>query len=166
MTNSYGVQNYLNTLIFCVVAKTVTVVLLSLMVFEKVRYFAFLLLTVELGLIIIIISALIVISSYNTKVTKMQESYGKSKFAALACPDYYMRNIENDETYCEDTYKTPDNKFIYKFSESMSTPEYRNYAKKIPIDSTKTVDELCQKIATAPEFKEFSWTSIKSKCNY
>lgn len=164
--NSYGVQNYLNTLIFCVIAKTVTVILLSLLVIEKVRYFTFMLLTIELGLIAIILSSLYVISSYNEKVTKLQEKYGKSKISMLSCPDYYVKTIDDGKTYCQDIYKTPDNKYVYKFADSMSTNEYKSYAKKIPIDTDKTMDEICQNVTTSPEYNELSWTSIKSKCTY
>lgn len=168
MTNSFGVQNYLNTLIFCVVAKTVTIVLLALMVIEKVRYFAYLLLTVELGLILIIIGALFVISGYNKKLTKAQNEFAKSKIGSLNCPDYYLKiNDEEGMSYCEDMYKTPDGKFAYKFSDSISSSN-QTYFSKIPIETdfiNKTVEEACQ-LASSKQYSDISWTSLKSKCTY
>jgi hypothetical protein len=163
MSNSYGIQNYLNTLIFCVVAKIVTVILLSLLIIEKVRYFSFMLLTIEIGLIAIIVSALFVISRYNKKYQKMQNEFRKSKVSVLACPDYYVKTSQEGSTYCEDIYKTPDGKFIYKFSEDLP-----NYFARIPIESDfikKTVEEVCQ-LTNESNYANMSWSSLKSKCNY
>lgn len=163
MANNYGIQNYLNTLIFCVVAKTVTVILLSLLIIEKVRYFSYTLLTIELGLIIIIVLALMVISKYNKKFEKMQSNFGKSRVSVLACPDYYVKTSQEGMTYCEDLYKTPDGKYIYKFSEEMP-----NYFSRIPLENDfikKTVEEVCQ-IANEDDYQKISWSSLKSKCSY
>lgn len=159
--SSQGVQNYLNTLIFCVVAKAITIFILAFMVNEKVRYFAFFLLTVEVGLIIIIVAALIIISSYDKKMTEQKDKFNKSKFSAITCPDYYIQTSQDGLRYCEDSYTTPDKKYTYIFNLTSD-----GYLSKIPLETdfqSKNIEEICDKLQS---YSNLSWTSVKSKCNY
>ncbi len=158
---SQGVHNYLNTLIFCVIAKAITIFILAFMVNEKVRYFSFFLLTVEVGLIVIIVSALIIISLYDKRMSKKKEDYNNAKLNSITCPDYYIQTSEDGVRYCEDTYTTPDQKYTYKFNLSSD-----GYLSKIPIEEdfqNKKIDDICQKIQS---YSNLSWNSVKSKCNY
>ena len=158
---SQGVQNYLNTLIFCVIAKAITIFILAFMVNEKVRYFSFFLLTVEIGLVIIIVSALIIIAMYDKRMSKQKDNYNNSKLSSITCPDYYIQTSQDGERFCEDTYTTPDKKFTYVFN--LSTD---GYLSKIPIEADfqdLKIDDICN---TIQSYSNLSWTSVKSKCNY
>lgn len=158
---SQGVQNYLNTLIFCVIAKAITIFILAFMVNEKVRYFSFFLLTVEIGLVVIIISALIIIAIYDKRMSKQRDNYNNAKLSSITCPDYYIQTSQDGVRFCEDRYTTPDKKFTYIFNLSSD-----GYLSKIPIETDfqkQKIDDICNKIQS---YSNLSWTSVRSKCNY
>jgi hypothetical protein len=162
--NNSGVQNYLNTLIFCVVAKTITVLVLGLLVFPAVRRYAMFLLTIEVGLVLIIFHAMWKISSYDKRMAKEAEQIRTSSMNAVSCPDYYTRGVdeENVNVICTNKYATPDGRLEYKFKTDASIDV-------IPIDDIfrkKTLEDACKLVVTDTDmYNSIPWTDIKSKCD-
>jgi hypothetical protein len=163
-----GVQNYLNTIIFCVVSKTLAVLILGLLVFEKVRQYAILLLTIEIGLATIIIWSVWKISRYDKRIAQEAEDMKKSILTSVACPDYYTRstNADMSGSICTNTYVTPDQKFTYKFLDSDKQQEIDS----IDVDSLfhkKTVDDACSVLVSSESEDKYPipWTDLRSKCS-
>lgn len=162
--NNTGVQNYLNTLIFCVVAKTITILVLGLLVFESVRKYVMFLLTIELGLVVIVIYALYKMAKYDKRMAKEAQQIRLSAMTAVSCPDYFTRGVneENDGNVCLNEYKTPDGRFIYKYKGDSKID-------KIPIDSMfrkKTLEDACKMVMNdSAVYKSIPWTDLKSKCD-
>lgn len=86
-----GVENYLNTIIFCVVAKMITIIVLGLIILPQVRAYAIFLLTIELGLVTIIIWSLWKISRYEKRMAEELQKIRESSMTTLACPDFFER---------------------------------------------------------------------------
>lgn len=157
---SSGIQNYLNTLIFCVVAKTISIFVLAFLINEKVRYFSYFLLTIEVGLVVIIIAAIITISNYDKKMSKQAADFRKSQVSNINCPEYYIKTSMNNEVYCEDSYTSPDGRISYNFSSNAS------YLKNIPLEEQflrKDFETACANI-NQNGLSNISWTSLRSKC--
>lgn len=167
MSYNYGVQNYLNTLIFCVVAKTITILVLGLLIFEPVRKYVMFLLTIELGLVVVIIYAMRKISSYNKRMAQDAEQLRLSTVNSVACPDFFTRGVgeEGYDIVCKNEYNSPDGKTQYRFiAGSQSTIDV------IPVDEMfrkKTLEDACKMVNVdgSDAYASIPWTDLKSKCD-
>ena len=162
MVANTGVQNYLNTLIFCVVAKTITVIVLGSLFLQAVRPYAVFLLTIELGLVTIVIWSLIKIRNYDKRMAKEAEDIINSAVNSVSCPEYYVRSVDEEDigTVCLNGYLTPDEKYEYKFKGDASIDA-------IPIDEMfrkQTLEGACTIIDASPSLNSIPWTDIRSKC--
>lgn len=162
MVANTGVQNYLNTLIFCVVAKTVTVFVLGALFLHAVRPYAIFLLTIELGLVVIVIWSLIKIRNYDKRMAKEAEEIINSAVNSVSCPDYYVRSVDEEDigTVCLNGYTTPDEKYEYKFKGDASIDA-------IHIDQMFLKQNLggaCAIVDANSSLTSIPWTDIRSKC--
>lgn len=158
---SGSVQNYINTLIFAIVAKAVTVLLLGLLFTDIGKMLAFFILTVEFGLVTIIVISLWQIYAHDKKRDKEVANLRKAKVNINQCPDYYTKMSDGkDGVECDPVYRTPDGAFEYTFT----TP-------KFPLSTFKgkTFTEVCDIVqkenpSDGIDFTEIPWTDIKAKC--
>lgn len=83
-------QTYVNTVVFAIVAGIVSIALLIvLMMSESLTAYLFAIVTIEVGLLVIIINALYRIIAYEKNMRKAINNASKNSFAAENCPDYY-----------------------------------------------------------------------------
>ena len=150
---------YLNTLIFCLVAKSITVLILVSLVFKPVRKFSYLILTIELGLVAIIIYSLYSMKKYENQMKTQYDNIMNAPLSINSCPDYFVKDVQNDQTICNNSYTTPDGKFTYTFGDS--TTNTVNIDTTFGTDSSYT--DACGKVNTLP-FTGFAWTDLSSKC--
>lgn len=159
-----GVQNYLNTLIFCVVAKTISILVLGSLVFKQVRPYVMFLLTIELGLVVVIVYSMWKISSYEKRMAKAADEIRQSSLMAVSCPDYYTRDVDDEQVnnVCTNGYTTPDGTFTYKFVGDKaidSIPIDNMFRKTILKDACKMVIHDTDVYSTIP------WSDLKPKCD-
>lgn len=158
-----GVQNYINTLIFCIVVKGVTILLLILLLFEVGQKFAYLILTVELGLVAIVIISLIQIRGYEKKKLEEAEKAKKLEGQASVCPDYFVKFVSgsnNEVVSCSNVYNTPNGTYTYTIGTQNVNLTDLN-------EANKTFDKLCETITnTEPSYyvNSFAWTDLKPRC--
>lgn len=150
---------YLNTLIFCLVAKSITVLILVALVFQPVRKFAYLILTIELGLVAIVIYSLYSMKQYENQMKQQYDNIMNAPLSIDSCPDYFVKDIQNDQTICNNSYTTPDGKYSYVFGDSATN--IVNIDKTFGADSSYT--DACGKMNTPP-LTGFAWTDLSSKC--
>ena len=158
-TTSRGMVNYLNTLIFCIIAKAITVFLLVSLLFDPVRKYAYLILTVEVCLVVIIITSLYRITQYEKKKALEAEKTFSAKVVLTTCPDYFVKSSQSNNIVCEKTYTTPDGKYTYEFIGYTSS-------NKINLDKDfkdKDLRGLCNTMASS-NYANIAWTDIKGKC--
>ena len=87
-----GIKNYMNTLIFCIVAATISVILLGVLAIETVRNeYIPLLFTIEIGLMCIISLAIYRIYKFDKRITNELNELNTSSLLSLTCPDYLDR---------------------------------------------------------------------------
>ena len=166
MANEGGVRNYLNTLIFCIVAKGVTVLLLIALFFEPVQMFAYFVITVEVFLIVIIVLSLISINKYEKQRRTAMENSLQRNVYIQSCPDYYVSKVDQENNIiCNNVYDTPDGRFSYEIGHNnppniktieINNEEYRK--KKI------TYEEKCNSLIT--DYANIPWTDLKANCHY
>lgn len=155
-----GNNNYLNTLLFTVIAKGVSVLILGILVFDAVKPFTPLLLTIELGLFISIIWALYDIHLTNQQQQNAEKQLMASKITNASCPDYFVQGAnEKGDQLCENNYITPNGKYNYKFT---------GIDKPIDIDTlfdNKKLGDICQTYFTSDgPFNKIPWSGMKPVC--
>lgn len=159
-----GIENYLNTLIFSIIAKAVTIVLLILVFTEVGQLVAWLLITIELGLILIIVTALISITKYDKNKKEQLEKFLKSNVYTTTCPDYHTRVIDQESaSKCINEYNSPD-RSTYKFKSRTFELEPLYWdklnKKQLPFN------ELCTNMQkSTSNLEKVAWTDLKEKCD-
>jgi len=160
MAEKSGVQNYVNTVIFCVVMKIVSIVLLGLILLNKVsESFIYFLITVEIGIVVIVIMSLVEISKYEQRLANESKNLLKSKLNVISCPDFYTRNMDGN---CVNNYITADGRFEYKLNQGQNVI-LTNY-------TNKDIETICSNfnsdaISTQTMTQKMPWTDISSKCD-
>ena len=162
MANS-GMQNYVNTIIFCLILKILSIIVLGLVLFDfahpMIMYF---LITIEIGIITVIALALYSISSYEKRMVEEAKNLLKSRIDLMVCPDYFTR-AEDD--VCLNSYTTGNGQFTYTI-DNTSNVSLTNY-------TNQQVDKVCARF-TQDAFQNgiymsdsnvFPWTYLSSKCD-
>lgn len=160
---STGVQNYLNTLIFCIIAKGVSIIILVLLIFDFAQPYAYMLLTIEIVLIIIIIVSMYKIVSYEKRLADEVQSKLKGSKSISVCPDYFVKNYDGTATTCKNKYTTPDGNFTYTMGNSSVTATSINLD-TIDKAGQATLADICDTIS-GTDYGSFAWTDLKPKCN-
>lgn len=159
--SSQGMQNYANTIIFCLVMKIIAIIVLGIVIFNfahpMIIYF---LITVEIGLVIVVIFALLNIAAYEKRMAAEAKALMTTRMDMIVCPDYHTRS-NND--MCASTYTTGDGRFTYEMgSFNVSLSNYTNR----PLDNVcKTFTNDAFGGTYVPESNLYPWTYLQSKCD-
>jgi hypothetical protein len=158
-----GIQNYTNTIIFCITLKMIAIIILGAIllgyVSDKYTYF---LITVEVGIVIIVISALVAIAAYEKKMRAETSNLLASKMTIMSCPDYHT---QTDQNMCMSNYETPDGKYTYTFvgGSNVSLSKYIN----------APIGDACDQFSKDASFVDpskgmvymYPWTDMESQCD-
>jgi hypothetical protein len=159
-----AITNYINTLIFCIVAKVVTLLLLVLLLFDAAWNFSYLILTLEVGLIAIIAYTLYKVYAYQKAIDKAAAEAATAPPLLNSCPDYFLMSVQ-DETgnrVCSSTYTTGDGKNTYQFTSAGVDVPSQDMSRMT--DATKAMSALCS--AQQNTISGFAWTDLKSRCGF
>ena len=170
-----GIQNYMNTLIFCIVAATISVIIIGVLVIEVVRNeYLPLLFTVEIGLMIIIILAIYRIYQYDKRIVTELNDLNKSSLLSLTCPDYYTATStlitstdSNVNSYtqmtCSNNYTSANSMYNYVFMGANNVP-----LSGIQLDTDYLQQQLipiCTSYSSNVQAQNMPpWTDLQSKC--
>lgn len=149
------VTSYLNTVILCLLAKFITLVIMAILLFIPNCPYKYFLLTMEIGLVVIVTAALLSITMTQTTNNKELSMFLSSPFTLRSCPDYFVHASNGVNTTCLNQYTTPDSKHTYTFG---SAPI--NLVDVIPDDSTM-ISDVCSAMVA---FTNVAWTDITGKC--
>lgn len=153
-----GVQNYVNTIIFCVVMKIIAIIILGAILLGYVNdKFVYFLITLELGIVMIVVVALWSISTYEKRVATEAQNLMKSKMSLISCPDYHTLTSSN---VCRGDYVTPDGRFTYTLL-SGSNVSLSNYLNKPVMEACDAYTTFLTRHSNVP----FPWTDMSSKCD-
>lgn len=167
-----AITSYINTLIFVIIAKAVTLILLVALLNPTCWKFSYLIITIETGLVAIIAWTLY-------RIYKIQEAIDEAaKAAATApamldrCPDYFVRSVDasTKDQVCNNTYKTPDGKTTYTFTKTDGTTAISTQNLTTMATGVKTMNNLCTSQqaggSNANPIDAFSWTDLKARCGW
>lgn len=104
-------QSYVNTLVFSIIAGLVSIALLvALIMSPAVGDYAYIVVTVEIGLVLIIVHALYRILSYESSMRRAASLTSKRQIIADTCPDYFTTGYDmNGSISCTNLFRGTDN---------------------------------------------------------
>ena len=154
-----SIKNYLNMMIFIIIAKAITIFLLVLLIFKPMQEASYVIITLQLGLVVIVIVGLIIIARDDSKKAALKAAMHKSKAYLDSCPHYYVREYDNaDNIICKNKYTTPDNNLSYAF--------YKQGAVDLNVTSLvaeeSNMEQLCNQVN---KYDNFPWIEFKAKCD-
>jgi len=164
------IENYLNTLIFALVAKTVTLIVMVALFFKAMQPFMYFFLTVEMGLIIIVTISLVAIVKYEKRMEAERKRIADSVVSVSACPDYYEQVIipsgeHAGKTVCNNQFNTSDGKYEYKFL--YQDDDVQEKLDSINLDDLamkKKLSDVCSTLNNNV-YSHMPWTDLKTKCD-
>jgi hypothetical protein len=147
---------YINTMVFTIIAGILSAALFVLlwMGSDMVREFAHLIITIELGLLIIIISAVIRVYRYEKRLAQEQGNTLKNAIAVKLCPDYWTMHEKNGNRSCTNSYTTPDGASTYVFQGKSNKLDLSVF------DGSK-VATVCKAVAE----QNSPWTDVRAACD-
>jgi hypothetical protein len=153
-----NIENYLNTMIFIILAKGITIALLILLLLEMGQQMSYVIITVQFGLLAVAAWAIYMIVVFDRQTEKLKKTMATSPAVLETCPDYYVRTYdESDNIICTNVFTTADDRYTYTMFSGAS-----NLNMSALLNETKTMEALCNKSSI---YAEYPWTEYKAKCN-
>lgn len=164
------VNNYLNTLIFCIIAKFVSILLLiGLFVSPYLRTnWTYGILTIVVGLLLIILASMLSILSYSKQAEDALKAAGNAIVAKAQqqCPMYFTKyyNEANDRVTCCNNYLSPNGTAIPFFSSNESSDMLLQTSNDF-FKNSSNLDTMCQTVNSASwAYANYPFTDIKEFC--
>lgn len=175
MANVYYV--YLNTMVFTIVAGVVSLILLLALIYvPNVAKYGPLILTVQLGLIVIIVQALVRIWRQNSRLAEYRDVDGNNTMAVGMCPDYMVAGNTDDEKgggiTCYNFYDGKGGTLpIWSGTTDSTDPQAPAQVVLSNLDGM-TIAGVCAAVDANPSddldgasTKAVPWTELRSRCN-
>jgi hypothetical protein len=156
-----GVQNYVATLVFCILLLVLSILLIGLLLLGIIPMPAsFFALTLVFGLILIASIALYSIVNYEKLAKAEADELLKSKLDVITCPDFYTRS---NNTLCRNNYESGFYQYNITGGSNIDLSRYIN----------KPVRDVCKAFSEdafldgvyIPESNVIPWTYLSSKCD-
>ena len=153
---------YINTMIFTIIAGILSLMLLALLMFGSVMAssYAWLIVTIELGLIVVIVASVVRIALYEKRIKKLAANALDNQMAVKTCPDYWTL-VEG-----QDRKKTCTRSYLTSFGNQ--SIEYKvepdsNGQNVIGLSDFENlgVREVCQRAGNL----KTPWTDVKAVCD-
>lgn len=155
-------RQYVNTLIFTVIAGIVSLLLLAMLWYasETMKQFNALIITIEVGLTAIILLAIIRIIQYERAAYKQQNAGSGMLLDVSSCPDYWTRN----NRMCISYFQADDGeKTTYYMAQPSTSTTGTPTLSTLNLDdyNNRTIGDVCDKVSR--EVKS-PWTEVTSVC--
>ena len=155
-------QQYVNTMVFCIIAGIISVMLLVLITTasERVRAYSPFIITIEVGLVLIIVAAVVRLIMYERTQLKSSKLGAQNRLSVNTCPDYWTRtgntcvngfnSLANPSVTYQITGTADANKS--EMRTTLSLDDYNN----------KTIQDACTHVAA---HVQAPWTDVRAVCD-
>jgi hypothetical protein len=153
---------YFNTMVFTVISGIVSLMLLLVMFYapDFMREYAILIITVEIGLLLNIIIALVRIFRYERRMQELGKNSAANLVGVKTCPDYWtLKELDDGRRECHRQYLAPDDgtherKVTFQMPGTSDTVLLEDYDLK-----------KLQTVCSAANDLGSPWTDVRSVCN-
>jgi hypothetical protein len=161
MSNEY--QVYVNTMVFAIIAGVASLLLLLAAVYvPAVSAYGVLVVTVEVGLLFIVLQAVVRIVMYERRLRRESRFAASNIVAVETCPDYFTaRHDEKGGVVCENTYESPDGRTTITFPDGPPRVDLTTF-------DSQVLSEVCQTVSPtdpADPLYNVPWTDMRGKCS-
>jgi hypothetical protein len=138
---------YIRTLVFSLVLTIACTASLGFLYLDSVRQYAWLLLTIEIGVLIVVISTIVSVYLYQLR---MEEALKNSmdNLPIELCPDYWTKDRSGK---CTNIYVTPDNRYKYMVG-TVSVNK--------PVAVGRSLQEECRENSGS----QYPWVYLRARC--
>lgn len=152
-------SQYMNTLVFAVVAGIISLMLMLLVMYasESVREYSVFIVTVEIGLVLIIAVAIYRIIAFERRHSTAMKIGPEMKLPVSTCPDYWT-NVDGD--LCVNTFNVSGQNYRYRITGDAKAKPDQNV--RISDYNGQQINKACilaRAKVTAP------WTDVKAVCD-
>lgn len=148
---------YINTMVFTIIAGVLSAVLAIVLWMgnSKVHSFAPIIVTLEIGLLAVIITSVVRVIKFERKLSAQQQNVLDNAVAVRSCPDYWvMKESGNGNHTCTNSYTTPDGTTTWQFQGKTSKLNLKDF-------DGKNAATVCKKVAQ----QQSPWTDVRVACD-
>lgn len=156
-TRSNAARIYVNTMVFTIIAGIISLMLLLALVYggQELASYAFLIVTVEIGLLVIIVVSVVRIYKYEKKQSTEAINGVTNNINVGSCPDYWtLDQTAGKGKVCLNTYTAPDGRMTLRMQGKEATIDLTRF-------SNKTIKDVCKDVAE----QNSPWTDIRATCD-
>jgi len=156
--NSTKTRSYLNTLVFAIIAGIISVLLLFVLMFKKLREFTPFVITLEVGIFLVLFSCIGHIWIIESRLGRLRNQ-GISSIGFDSCPDYYVKRLDGSKEFCSNEYVLQD-----EYGKSFIMKVYPANTDKVKIP-LPTSHEQSMSTNTDKPYDKFYLREIESDMN-
>lgn len=162
-------QIYIGTMVFSIVAAIISVMLILFMVYgpPESKDYMYVVLTVEFGMLAVIINSIAQIYMYERDLKKMTQDISSNLVVVDTCPDYYTRVVDaSGGASCSNQFVSPGTRDKYEVGWTSSNAVYHTSAGNLLIKdyTNKPLADVCAKFAPSQPLYSVPWTDLRAKC--
>lgn len=147
---------YINTMVFTIIAAVVCMLLFLALYFGtgSMGEFSYMIITIELGLLAVIIQAVVRIYLYEARLKKEHSNAMDSALRVQSCPDYWTLHENGAVRECKASYVSPDGMTKFIMHDKSDTVVISDLDKK-------SVNVVCAEVGA----RNAPWTDVRTACS-
>lgn len=161
-------QIYVGTMVFAIVAAVISVMLIVFVVYgpPDAREYMYLVLTIEFGLLAIIVNSIARIYMYERDLKRLSKDATSNLVLVQSCPDYYTRVLDaTGAATCSNSFVSPSTNDAYVIGASSSNAFVRNGSEvKIKDYENKKLKDVCADFGRDRPLYNVPWTDLRVRC--
>lgn len=162
-------QIYVGTMAFAIVAAMISVVLIVFMVYgpPESRDYMYLVLTIEFGMLAIIVNSIVQIYLYERDLTKLSKDAASNLVLVQSCPDYYTRVIDPKGTAtCSNAFVSPSTGDTYSIGRGADEGSWVSNGASVGIAdyANKPLKDVCSDFSASKPLYNVPWTDLRVRC--
>ena len=142
-------------MVFTIIAGIMSLLLLLLLIYgsSAISEFAYIIITLEVGLLVVIIQAIVRIYMYEARLKNEQDNGMDSVLQVRSCPDYWTLHEDGTARTCNNSYTSPDGGTVFRMQSATNTVN-------IAALDGKTIKTVCD----AAKVTQTPWTDVLTAC--
>ena len=156
-------SQYVNTMVFCIIAGIISMMLLLLIMSasERIKKLSTFIITVEVGLLVIIVLAIWRLIYYEHKALKQAQTATGNKLSVNSCPDYWTRYSDT----CVNGFSTSANPNVtYRVAGTATPADLAAQTSTISLTdyNNLSISDACMKVQAQVQAP---WTDVRAVCD-
>ena len=163
-------QIYVGTMVFSIVAAVISVMLILYIVYgpPEARDYMYVVLTIEFGMLAIIINSIAQIYLYERDMKKLSLDAASNLVLVQSCPDYYTRVVDPKKgVSCSNVFVAPSTGDMYSIGRGSNVGDFMRNGADVQIKDyeNKKLKDVCADFAVSKPLYNVPWTDLRTRCD-